>query len=470
MATRKPSGAQYRKRRKREQAETQGRLVAVGESWLQQSAYQSASRQWDPKAPPVELPIYGVAPATLVRAVNAALAQLEQGAFYSSAVLWDGMLRDDRVASKSEERVDRLIGAPLEIRPAKDNARCEKIAEDFAAERVSIVPSAQLMKLIRNAMAMSVGIAQKTTTQTADARVPTIRVWNNRNLRYDWLLRRYCIISENRGEIVLEPGDPEWLIYEPYGPLGWLDGAKMRSLALPWIIRYWTRTWWARYQEVHGQPIRAGIIPTVRDPADERVFLTQISNLAHEAVIRLPQGQDGNKFDFKLIEAAAENWQGFKELLAHCDDSIAISWLGQSQSTKGQGGLGTQENAGESTILRLTRKDALVSEVLREQVVKPWTADNYGNADLAPYLEWQIEPADDREAKAKTDLGIAQTLVQFKAAGAPIDQRAYLTERGYGDMLLSEADHAKQKAEAVEQAQRAMSGAHDDEEAEEEQP
>lgn len=452
-------------------------VYRAGLSWLQQPAYRGTGEQWDPKKPPTELPIYGFPPAQALPVVSSALNALEQGMFWAPAILWDGMLRDDRVASKSEERIDRLIGSPLEIQPAKTvkrtpkdavtgdpkgeaspapTAQAKRAAEDFERLHSQIIPDAQLFKLLRTSQALSVGIAQVLTVDGEDGRTPTIKCWNNRFLRYDWLLRRYCLQTENRGEIVLEPDDPEWIVYEPYGPLGWLDGAKIRNIAVPWLIRYWTRTWWARYQEVHGMPIRAGIIPATRDPKDESIFLSQISNLAHEAVIRLPQGEEGNRFDMKLIEASSNNWQGFMKLLEHCDDSIAIAWLGQKQSTSGQGGLGSQENAGESTITRLIRKDALVREVLRNQLIKPWAADNYGNAEVAPHLWWEIDPPEDAGEVAKADLSLSQTLVQFKTAGAPLNPRAYLEKRGLGDCLYTEDEHAAEKEKAVADAQAMM--------------
>jgi hypothetical protein len=168
--------------------------------------------------------------------------------------------------------------------------------------------------------------------------------------------------------------------------------------------------------------------------------------MAHEAVIRLPQGKDGNKFDLKLVEAASNNWEGFMKLLEHCDDSLAIVWLGQSQSTRGQGGLGSQENAGESTITRIIRKDALIAEVLRDQLIKSWAADNYGDAELAPHLHWQIDPPADEKKVADTDLG-------------------------YGDALMTEEEHAAAKQQALEEAQAMMTAttpAESDDESEEE--
>lgn len=447
--TPRKSGAAGRKARRESRDE-----VAV--LWSAQSPDRIRKVNLAPGGPALELPVYGVAPTTLVSVVNSAIAALEQGMFFAAAQLADGMTRDDRVAAKSSERVDALTGVEMVLEPAKDTARARTIAEDCEDQFDDMLPAHQVGKLLKNGRWQGVGIGQILNTRTKDARYPTLLVWNNRNLRYDWMLRRYCLVTQNRGEIVLEPGDPEWVIYEPFGPHGWVDSAIMRAICIPWLIRYWTRTWWARHQEVHGQPIRVGIIPAERDPTDEKLFLKQLANLAHEAVIRLPQGMDGNKFDVKLVEAAANTWEGFEKLLAHCDDSIAISFLGQSQSTKGQGGLGTQEKAGEDTILRITRSDAKIYVDLRKQVLKPWAEDNYGDAEMAPHPCPQIEPPEDEGEKAKTDLAIGQALVQFKQAGAPLDMRKFLEARGYAEQLMTEEEHAKAKQDAITEAQQAM--------------
>jgi len=447
--TPRKSGAAGRRARKEARDE-------VTVLWAAQSVTQLQQVNIAPKGEALELPVYGVPPPTLVSVVNSAINALEQGMFFAAAQLADGMTRDDRVAAKLGERIDAITGAETEFEPAKDTADCRNIAEDYEAQHDDILPDHQVGKLLRNGRMQGVGIGQILNKRTKDARYPSLLVWNNRYLRYDWMLRRYCLVTQNRGEIVLEPDDPEWVVYEPFGPHGWVDAAIMRAIVLPWLIRYWTRTWWARHQEVHGQPIRVGIIPAERDPADEKLFLKQLANMAHEAVIRLPQGADGNKFDMKLVEAAANTWEGFEKLLAHCDDSIAISFRGQSQSTKGQGGLGTQEKAGEDTILRITRSDAKIFVCLRSKVLKPWAEDNYGDAEKAPYICPQIEPPEDEGERATTDLQIFQTLVQAKTAGAPLDPRKFLEARGYGEMLMTPEEHAKAKQDAITEAQQAM--------------
>jgi hypothetical protein len=431
--------------------------------------------QFKATGPAVELPIYGLAPPVLERLVFGAIAQLEQGSFYQSAYLWDGMTRDDRLSNALSMRIDRLIGSPMEIEPAIDDedeeqedtgvddgmptldaGKAKAISSALERQITQIMPLHQLYRFLSNGIGLSVAIAQKLTQKQLKSSTPTMFVWNNRYLRYDWLLRCYRLVTENKGEISIEPDDPEWMIYEPYGPYGWINGALVRPTAMPWLIRHWVRAWWARHQEVHGQPLRLGIIPSQREPKDESQFLQQLSNLAHEAVIRLPRTGEKNEqgFDVKLLEAASDSWEGFSKLLQHCDDSFSILFLGQRQSTDGQGGLGSSENAGESTMMRITRKDALVCDIVRDQLIKPWAAANYGDEEYAPYVRFRTEPPEDEGKTAKTDLAVAQAVAAFKTAGAPINVRSYLEERGYPLLTEEEESAAKDEQQQNDQAQR----------------
>src|SRR6185503_17148615 len=171
--------------------EADARRMVVSESWLQQSAYRGTDTQFDPLAAPVELPIYGVPPPTLVKIVSAIVQQLEQGAFYAPAYLWDGMSRDERIASTMNVRISGLLGSTLDLEPGLDTNRARKVKEQTEKLIGKMMPTPQLTALMRNGLGLSVGIAQVLTTRTVKSTQPTIRTWNNRNLRFDWMLRKY---------------------------------------------------------------------------------------------------------------------------------------------------------------------------------------------------------------------------------------------------------------------------------------
>lgn len=437
------SGSQKRKERaQREQQQKKDLSI----NWMSQAGYLGTGSQYAESGASIELPIFGLPPSNLLPIINAAILQLEQGQFYSAAYLWDGITRDERISAALETRIDGTVGAQLDLLPADESTAATEIKEILEKDIIRMAPIAELYQLERMALGLSAGIAQVVSTQEIknpdtgkyelqlvgghEGDETTIYTWNNRYVRYDWLLRKYRVVTQNRGEITIEPGDNEWIVYEPYGQRGWLNGALIRQLVIPWFLRYWTRQWWGRRQEVHGQPIRLGIIPVDRDPADEKLFLSQLKNIAHETVIRIPQGSPDNRFDVKLLEANSADWQGFMEMLKHCDDSISTCILGQRQSTSGQGGLGTQEKAGESTIIRLLKKDAAgLSQALREQYIKPYCQNEYGNPDLAPFLNWMVEPPEDLEKKSNQFQKLSLALQQLSTApnfAKHIDVRALL--------------------------------------------
>jgi phage gp29-like protein len=477
-----PSGAQKRKM-KAQRDEQRGRqamsqaMMFPGMDrllWTAGFGAVGTDPQWDSNRPPVELPLYGRPPPKLERFIETAINGLEQGFFIEAGYLIDGMFRDDRISAKFDERLDRIVGAPLEIEPANDDSGSIKIAEEVEKSISRLMPLYELSSLMRYAIALGAGMAQVVDLKPFGQPLLTFCTWNPRYMRYDSLYRRYFIVTQNQGEVMIDWANgydyqdgglsinmdrtlpTRWVVYEPFGPKGWMTSAKIRSLVQPWFIRPWVRAWWARYQEVHGQPIRLGIIPADREPRDEAIFLQQLATIGHEAVIRLPQGQEDNKFDVKLLEAQTNSWEGFHKLLEHCDDSIAITLLGQQQSTRGQGGLGTQEKAGQETLTRISEKDAKVGEVIRDQLLKFWVTDTFGSPDLCPNIKWQIEPPEDESKVAKVDQLIGQALMAFKNAGAPIDVREYLNERGYP--LLTPEEEAALKQERIEEAQQAMQG------------
>jgi phage gp29-like protein len=381
-----------------------------------------------------ELPVYGVAPPKYVGAVEVILRDLEAGNFHTAAQLADAMMRDDRIHATLGVRVNGLLGSRLDMEPAMDTSRARRIQEDAEEILSEVMPLPEVSELLRWGLLLGVGIAQVIYTRDGKSWCPTLKVWHPRFLRFDWTTRQFKLLTQNQGEIVVDRDDPNWIVFEPYGARGWLR-CLMRALVMPWLIRSWTRSWWARYAEVHGQPIRAGVIPSERDPGDEKRFLSQLQNLGHEASIRLPQGADGNKFDVKLVEAVGRSTETFQGLLAHCDDSIAITILGQRTSTSGASGLGSDANPGDAVRIDLKRSDALIGDVLRSGLWKSWARFNYGAEDLAPYIRWQVDPPEDLQKKAQELLTLMQAL---QIAPPDLDKRA--TMESFNLALIDEAD------------------------------
>ena len=200
----------------------------------------------------------------------------------------------------------------------------------------------------------------------------------------------------------------------------------------------WARRDWSHYSEAHGQPTRLAIVPQSADKNEKNSFVAKVDRAEAYTTVKLERDSDNKGFDVKLLEATANNHEGFEKLLRHCDIAIAVCINGQNMSTDGLGGLGAQEKAGEPVRVDIKRKDALIADVLREQALTWWCLFNYGQRELTPWPSWDVDPPDDGKALADELNTLADALTKFKAAGAPIDVRAIL--EAHEVPMLSEAE------------------------------
>ena len=399
-----------------------------------------------PPRPPSEefrsLPVYAAPTQDRVYTIEGILRSLEGGYFHDAAQLCDSMLRDDRINGCLTTRVNGLLAMPQEFEPGKDTARGRMIVEEAEDLFPQMFEDAALSDLIRWGNLLGVGVAELVWERTPDYWMPKLKVWHPQFLHWDVVKRQYQLQVERdlaADFVPLVPGDGKWVVYTPYGyEYGWLRGL-VRPLARPWLIRQWTYRDWARYSEVHGLPIRKAIVPAGADIKKRTKYAGDVAKLGSETSIQLEQGQEGNKFDLQLLEATANTFAGFKELLDKCETSIAISILGQNLTTEVQGGSYAATVAHNSIRADLRRFDAFtLAACLREQALKPWVRFNYGDDELTPWVEWQTDPPDDEAQEAAALKGLGEALVAFKTATAPVDVREIL--ECHGVPVLDEAD------------------------------
>ncbi len=405
--------------------------------------------------PTVELPVVGVRPPDRKWLLDNLIGQLNNGQFQLSGLLGDGMKRDARIMGALEQRNSGLFGAPFELMPSRvglkadepDNEQAVEIRDEIEMQWEKMFPRCELEKLNAYGTMQGIGIAEKlwdTSTKpwtfTIDVRHPQFYLWL-------WNTGCYHLITLNRSLIRVPRRGTQFIVHTPYGyKNAFLDG-RIRALVDPWMMSQWTQTDWARWCEVHGKPILKAIVPMSATPAEEREYVAKTSKINAETVVKVRQDKDGNRYDLELLEAASMGWKGFEAMLAWADRKKSEVIVGQSTSMDGQAGLGSQENPGSGVRDDIKMSDnAKLCESLYSQALREYCEYNYGNPDLAPRPNYQVVSPDDEEKKAKADQGIAQALVYFDQAKAPLDVRKFLEERGYP--LLTEEEEAAMKAEA----------------------
>ena len=378
-----------------------------------------------------DLPVYSFSDWDSVSTVKGALAQLEIGQLELAAILCEAMLRDDRIGAVLSTRFDGLAGLDLEMK-APEGEEGNQAALDVVSEAqevwTGIAPESTVSQLLFWGRMLGIGVAEKIFDDPDAPFTPRLKVWHPRFMYFRWDTRTFWVNTED-GPVELKQGDPHWVIYAPYGYYrGWMRGL-VRALAVPWLIRQWAFRDWARYSEVHGIPIRAGIVPAQAADSDKDEFISALATIGSESTIRLPQGGDGNNFDLRLIEAVGNTWEGFDKLLGRCDTAIAVRVLGQNLTTEVSGGAYAAAQVHERVQADVLKGDAEgLATCLHDQVLVEWTQLNHGNADLAPWPHWPVDPPDDLGKAALALKAFGDGLSAVRLAGVPADV-AELCER-----------------------------------------
>ncbi len=368
-----------------------------------------------------QIPVYGIRPADTVTQIRQLLDSVNTGIFYFTALFVDSIFEDERIWGVFNVRLNSLISSKIEIIAADESKKALKIKKACEKSLKKMITPAQISELLRWGLSLGVGFANITMHEDSDEYIPQIEIWHPRFARYDWSMREYKIVTENLGEVYVLPDDPAWMIVEPYGDnLPWTRGL-VRPLATPYLMRYWMRQWWVRYQESNGKPIIGAIVPPTATEEDEARFVKELGQLAFNSVVRLPQGQDGNRYGVELLSASADLYKGFEAFLKYIDSSIAITIVGQDYSTSGAPGFGSVENPGRAIREEIRKRDAAVMEdIIREKLLKPWAQANFGNAELAPSIKFDVEIKEDQLQQAQWINTLFAALINAKDT-LPVD-------------------------------------------------
>lgn len=365
-----------------------------------------------------------------VAAVKSALYSMSAGHFEPAARLCDEFRGDDRIGALLETRIEALASLPVEVTASKRTGKkkkAQKVAEEVEGAWSTWFPAAEAKKLHEWGLNLGFGISELIWDTSEGQWAPSLKTWDLRYCYWRWDTRSFWLITMD-GNVEVHPGDGHWVVYAPHGyARSWMFGLA-RPFALQYLTRRWTARDWARWCEIHGMPIRLGIVPAegVEDPV-KRSFINDLLFLGGEAVVRAEQDQTGHGFDVRLIEAASQSWQGFQKFLEKVDENLAVRVLGQNLTTSAKAG-GSYALGDVHDRIRSERTEGDATSIgacFTEQVVKPWAVYNYGDALLAPSATWSTRPPEDRAATAKTFLDAGNALKTLRSGGLNVDREQF---------------------------------------------
>lgn len=371
-----------------------------------------------------EIPIVTIATGWTVPNARSALMDLVVGLFDAPGQLADDVMGSDSRTQAALASRQSILGRPVDFRPPvryRDSRLAQECLDAWSEAWPTMAVEAQMGSLNRWSIMMGFGLAQLIWDTTGDYAIPRPLSWHPRYTYFHWLFRCFIAITMDGQEAII-PGDGSWVMHAPHGEYrGWMRGG-IRAVTPWWLGRHYALRDWMRYSERHGLPMIKAKTPAVGEPKQQAAFRAQLSNLGQEAVFHLPQNPEPFlSYDVELLEARDTAHEGFRMLIEQCDVEITLALMAQTLTTampaEGGSSYAAARVHGDVRQSLLESDARSLAETVYMQIARPFAAFNFGNADLAPRVVWDVTPYEDALTRAKTFQTVAGALLAMRNAG-----------------------------------------------------
>lgn len=375
-----------------------------------------------------DLPVAAIG-AWSVSNIVGALSSMQMGMFSQAALLTEACLGDGRVQTALNGRIKGVTMRHVHTRrsPGDSSGEYADVAE-WMWRRVFTD------ELLDQFMTWStfMGFVVCEIEWTEELRngeplwIPYLKIWHPLYVWYDIVQRKYVAITQDES-IWIDPDDPKWFVFTPWGSYrGWIRGA-VRSVAPLWLARQYALRDEMRFSEVHGLPIKTIKAPAQSDARDKQRMFQQIRQLGANATVLLPQqtGPDGTGWELELMEAKDRAWEVFGDLIEHCDREIQQVIRGTNLTSEVQGGsyAAAQVHADEDSAYADSDCQKLCQAASR--LVQMFLGYNFGAAEMAPEIRLEAPDKQDRLQLSQTQMNVMQTLKTARELGIELDVGMY---------------------------------------------
>lgn len=391
-----------------------------------------------------------------------AMSLAESGDMRGIADLCMAIMGSPRAGADLRTRALAISGAPIRFdrAPRGRRARTAVRAIDADEDWFYMVPESEQNQLQKWFWMMGLALARlewwednpiASTPEAAQSmpkvarirngrNVPALKTWNPRCLRYDWQERVWKVRLENGEEETIKNGLNGWILWLSTELRPWLNGL-WRGLAPMFLLIGFAFQDWRDQSEkfAHGVAVFTG--PAAHDDDFRAKLVDDWRNAGSRGAVYLPEETELHVFEMK-----ADNWKTFEAQIKLAESSITITIRGAQLPTEAVQNAGTGANAQSNTVQAITEGDARAWETfVHENVTRPWAWANFLSADVAPWIEVQVQPANDEAKFATAAKEAALAMQNLEDLQAPYDRIAFMQKAGIpvDETRLNEPRRAK---------------------------
>ncbi len=376
-----------------------------------------------------DIPIVTIQNNWTVPQVRGALASHTIGVFEESGQLVDSLIADPRVMATLNTRLAGVFGREQRFFPANSSSAAKEVMIAYEKAFPEISAGGALKALSAYTNLAGEWPAQLIWNTTGNIEVPHIVPWHLRYTWYDWSTRTLVAITQD-GSRPIFAGDGKWLLHAPRGEYrGWMWGT-LRAVAQPWLLRNFAQRDMARRSEVYGQPIRKAYTPASADPVERDRFQHSLSNLGSETTILLGRGVDANDgYDLELLEAASSSAEVFSALISQCDMDIILAIMSQNLTTEVTSGSFAATKVHDDILqVGIESDNTAIRTTLHDQVARAFAYVNFGDADLAPWTDWDCAAKSDYQINAANFYSFGQAIQILRQGGVAFPDASDLAD------------------------------------------
>lgn len=374
--------------------------------------------------------------------VIAAVGSHDIGDFRISGLLMNALTTDPAIRGPLDVRCKAISGLTLDFQPSNDSKDAIECADYVRKHFRDWLPSEEQERFMRTRLLMGVSLAQAIWTTVGSGpdklSVPSVNCWESQWIYWYWdgshrNFGRWQVITQNG---VIEPisGDGNWI---------WVKNTEkdpqytglIRSLSLRYVLRLMALSGLGKYTQRYALAILKLKHPSTMTEEDVANIQTEIES-AGSPLVALPQGDTPEAswdLEWENINSSS-GYEVFLKTLSEIKAEIALDILGQtltSDTGSGGGGSHAQAKVHDQVRMDLRTSDATMEGMIwREQLFKPFAARNFGSADNAPLMIYEVEPPADLNQKGQALMNLGKFLATPGLDLSNVDMDALYDEFG----------------------------------------